>query len=224
MDKIVIALDGPGGSGKSSLAKAISKKLSIVYLDTGALYRTVGLFAKRKAVDPKNADAVAAILPELDIDVKVEDGVQRVYLNGECVGDAIRTPEMSMYASAVSAHPTVRAFLLDTQRAFARRSSVIMDGRDIGTVVLPDADVKIFLTASDEVRANRRLLELREKGQSVTFEEVLADLRARDLADSTRAAAPLKQAEDAVLLDNGSLDFEGTVEAALAIINQKTRG
>jgi len=224
MDKIVIALDGPGGSGKSSLAKAISKKMGIVYLDTGALYRTVGLFAKQKNVDPKDDRAVESILPMLDIDVKIENGTQQVYLNGESVGDSIRTPEMSMYASAVSAHPAVRAFLLDTQRAFARRSSVIMDGRDIGTVVLPDADVKIFLTASDEVRAKRRLLELREKGQEVTLDEVLADLRARDLADSTRAAAPLKKADDAVLLDNGELDFEGTVSAALEIINNKVRG
>jgi len=221
MDKLVIALDGPSGSGKSSLAKAIAKRLSIVYLDTGALYRTVGLYTKNRGVDPKDADAVAAILDGLDIDVKIEDGAQQVYLNGECVGDTIRTPEMSMYASAVSAHPAVREFLLETQRSFARRSSVIMDGRDIGTVVLPDADVKIFLTASDEVRAKRRLLELTEKGQSVTFEEVLSDMRARDLADSTRAAAPLKKADDAILLDNSKLDFDGTVDAALSIILAK---
>lgn len=219
MNKTVIALDGPSGAGKSSLAKEIAKRLGIVYLDTGALYRTVGLYAKMRGVDPKDESAVAPILSDLDIDVKIENGAQQVYLNGECVGDSIRTPEMSMYASAVSALPTVRAFLLETQRAFARRSSVIMDGRDIGTVVLPDADVKIFLTASDEVRAKRRLLELQEKGQNVTFEEVLADMRARDLADSTRAAAPLKKADDAVLLDNGALDFEGTVIAALDIIS-----
>ncbi len=219
MDKIVIALDGPSGAGKSSLAKAIAAKLGIVYLDTGALYRTVGLFVRRNDADPKNEEAVSALLPELDIDVKIVDGAQQVYLNGECVGDAIRTPEMSMYASAVSALPSVRAFLLDTQRAFARRSSVIMDGRDIGTVVLPDADVKIFLTASDEVRAQRRLKELLEKGQTVTFEEVLSDMRARDLADSTRAAAPLKIADDAKLLDNSELDFDGTVAAALDIIS-----
>lgn len=219
MDKIVIALDGPSGAGKSSLAKAIAAKLGIVYLDTGALYRTVGLFVRRNDADPKDEAAVKALLPGLDIDVKIVDGAQQVYLNGECVGDAIRTPEMSMYASAVSALPSVRAFLLDTQRAFAHRSSVIMDGRDIGTVVLPDADVKIFLTASDEVRAERRLKELLEKGQTVTFEEVLSDMRARDLADSTRAAAPLKMADDAKLLDNSMLDFDGTVAAALDIIS-----
>lgn len=218
MDKIVIALDGPSGAGKSSLAKAIAARLGIVYLDTGALYRTVGLFVRRNDTDPKNEEAVKPLLSKLDIDVKIEDGTQQVYLNGECVGDAIRTPEMSMYASAVSALPAVRAFLLDTQRAFARRSSVIMDGRDIGSVVLPDADVKIFLTASDEVRAERRLKELLAKGQSVTFEEVLSDMRARDHADSTRATAPLKQADDAVLLDNSELDMEGTIERALEII------
>lgn len=218
MDKIVIALDGPSGAGKSTLAKAIAAKLGIVYLDTGALYRTVGLFVRRNDADPHNEDAVKPLLSKLDIDVKIEDGTQQVYFNGECVGDAIRTPEMSMYASAVSALPAVRAFLLDTQRAFARRSSVIMDGRDIGSVVLPDADVKIFLTASDEVRAERRLKELLEKGQNVTFDEVLSDMRKRDHADSTRAAAPLKQADDAVLLDNSNLDMEGTIARALEII------
>ncbi len=218
MDKIVIALDGPSGAGKSSLAKAIAARLGIVYLDTGALYRTVGLFVRRNDADPKSEEAVMPLLANLDIDVKIENGTQQVYLNGECVGDAIRTPEMSMYASAVSALPAVRAFLLDTQRAFARRSSVIMDGRDIGSVVLPDADVKIFLTASDEVRAERRLKELLEKGQTVTFDEVLSDMRARDHADSTRAAAPLKQADDAILLDNSELDMEGTIERALEII------
>lgn len=218
MEKIVIALDGPSGAGKSSLAKEIAKRLGIVYLDTGALYRTVGLHVRKNNVDPKDEAAVKPLLASLDIDVKIEDGTQQVYLNGECVGEAIRTPEMSMYASAVSAHPSVRAFLLDTQRGFAHRSSVIMDGRDIGSVVLPDADVKIFLTASDEVRAKRRLLELTEKGQKVTFEEVLSDMKARDLADSTRAAAPLKMADDAVFLDNSALDFEGTVKAALEII------
>lgn len=217
---ISIALDGPGGAGKSSLAKEIAKRMGIVYLDTGALYRTVGLYTKKRGVDPKDADGVTAILGDVDIDVKIVDGVQQVYLNGEAVGEAIRTPEMSMYASAVSAHPSVRAFLLDTQRAFARHSSVIMDGRDIGSVVLPDADVKIFLTARDEVRAKRRYDELSAKGQTVKFEDVLDDMKKRDLADSTRAAAPLKMADDAVLLDNSDLDFEGTVKAAMDIIGR----
>ena len=221
MNKTVIALDGPSGAGKSSLAKEIAKRLGIVYLDTGALYRTVGLHVKNNNADPKDESVVAPLLEGLDIDVVIEDGAQQVYLNGKSVGDSIRTPEMSMYASAVSALPVVRAFLLDTQRAFARRSSVIMDGRDIGTVVLPDADVKIFLTASDEVRAERRLKELLAKGQQVTFEEVLADMRERDRADSTRAAAPLKKADDAVLLDNSELDFDGTVKRAIEIINDR---
>lgn len=218
MDKIVIALDGPSGAGKSSLAKAIAKELNIVYLDTGALYRTVGLFVRRNDADPHDEKAVEPLLKELDIDVVIEEGTQQVYLNGERVGDAIRTPEMSMYASAVSALPSVRAFLLDAQRAFARRSSVIMDGRDIGSVVLPDADVKIYLTASDEVRATRRMKELIEKGQNVTFDEVLSDMRKRDHADSTRATAPLKKADDAVLLDNSELTMDGTIARALEII------
>ena len=217
---ISIALDGPGGAGKSSLAKEIAKRMGIVYLDTGALYRTVGLYTKKQGVDPKDTEGVTAILGGLHIDVKIVDGVQQVYLNGEAVGDAIRTPEMSMYASAVSAHPSVRAFLLDTQRDFARRSSVIMDGRDIGSVVLPDANVKIFLTARDEVRAKRRYDELTAKGQTVNFEDVLEDMKKRDLADSTRAAAPLKKADDAVLLDNSDLDFDGTVKAAMDIIGR----
>ncbi|MBQ8249651.1 MAG: (d)CMP kinase [Clostridia bacterium] len=222
MDKIVIALDGPSGAGKSSLAKQISKRLGIVYLDTGALYRTVGLYAKKMSADPHDEKAVEPLLGTLDIDVLIEDGVQQVYLNGECVGDAIRTPEMSMYASAVSALPSVRAFLLETQRGFARRSSVIMDGRDIGSVVLPDADVKIYLTASDEVRAMRRTKELLAKGQNVTFEEVLSDMKKRDHADSTRAVAPAIKPEDAVTLDNSELDEEGTVKRALEIIEEKT--
>ncbi len=223
MDKIVIALDGPSGAGKSSLAKEIARTLGIVYLDTGALYRTVGLYAKKNNVDPHDETAVEPLLSSLDIDVVIKDGVQQVYLNGECVGDAIRTPEMSMYASAVSALPSVRAFLLETQRSFARRSSVIMDGRDIGSVVLPDADVKIYLTASDEVRAMRRTKELLAKGQSVTFDEVLADMRNRDHADSTRAVAPAIKPEDAVTLDNSELDEEGTVLRALEIIKEKTK-
>lgn len=220
MNKTVIALDGPGGAGKSTLAKEIAKRLGIVYLDTGALYRTVGLFVKENGVDPHDEAAVTPLLDALSVDVKIESGVQQVYLNGKAVGDAIRTPEMSMYASAVSALKPVRAFLLDMQRDFARHSSVIMDGRDIGSVVLPDADVKIFLTARDEVRAKRRYEELLAKGQDVKFEEVLADMQKRDLADSTRAAAPLKKADDAVLLDNSDLDFEGTVAAAMAIIEK----
>lgn len=220
---IAIALDGPSGAGKSTLAKEISKRLGIVYLDTGALYRTVGLFTKMNRKDPKNEEEVKEILPNLDIDVKICDGVQKVYLNGQDVGDSIRTPEMSMYASAVSALPAVREFLLETQRGFARRSSVIMDGRDIGTVILPNADVKIFLTASDEVRAKRRLAELTEKGITTTLKDVLDDMRTRDRNDSTRKTAPAVAAKDAVILDNSDLDFEMTVQAALKIIEEKTK-
>ena len=157
---IKIAIDGPGGAGKSTVAKAVAAKLGIVYVDTGALYRTIGYYVRSKNIDPKDAEAVTAILPEIKIEVKYEGGAQRVYLNGEDLGDAIRTPEMSMYASAVSAIGPVRSFLLDTQRDIARKNSVIMDGRDIGTIILPDAEVKIFMTASPECRAERRYKEL----------------------------------------------------------------
>ena len=216
-----IAIDGPGGAGKSSIAKAVAKKLDILYVDTGALYRTVGLFVKQNGVDPKNAEAVGSLLPSLSIIVKYEDGAQVVYLNGTNHGDAIRTPEMSMYASAVSAIPAVRAFLLETQKEIARHNSVIMDGRDIGTVILPDAKVKIFMTASPECRAMRRYNELIAKGQSVKYEDVLAEMNSRDNADSSREIAPTKAADDAVLLDNSELDFEQSVDAVIAIVREK---
>ena len=216
-----IAIDGPGGAGKSSIAKAVAKKLDILYVDTGALYRTVGLFVKQNGVDPKNAEAVGALLPSLSIVVKYEDGAQVVYLNGRNYGDAIRTPEMSMYASAVSAIPAVRAFLLETQKEIARHNSVIMDGRDIGTVILPDAKVKIFMTASPECRAMRRYNELIAKGQNVKYEDVLAEMNSRDNADSSREIAPTKAADDAVLLDNSELDFEQSVDAVIAIVREK---
>ena len=216
-----IAIDGPGGAGKSSIAKAVAKKLDILYVDTGALYRTVGLFVKQNGVDPKNAEAVGALLPSLSIIVKYEDGAQVVYLNGTNHVDAIRTPEMSMYASAVSAIPAVRAFLLETQKEIARHNSVIMDGRDIGTVILPDAKVKIFMTASPECRAMRRYNELIAKGQNVKYEDVLAEMNSRDNADSSRDIAPTKAADDAVVLDNSDLDFEQSVDAVIAIVKEK---
>ena len=216
-----IAIDGPGGAGKSTIAKAVAKKLDILYVDTGALYRTIGLYVKRNGVDPKDREGVAALLPDISIEVKYENGAQVVYLNGEDNGDAIRTPEMSMYASAVSAIPEVRAFLLETQKNIARTNSVIMDGRDIGTVILPDARVKIFLTASPECRANRRYKELLQRGQSVKYEDVLSEMVSRDNADSSRDIAPTKAADDAVLLDNSELDFEQSVEAVIAIAKQK---
>ena len=185
-----IALDGPSGAGKSSLARAIAKKLHIVYVDTGALYRSIGLFVRRAGADPKDAAAVEALLPSITLEMKFENGEQHIYLCGEDVGDRIRTPEISMYASAVSAIPAVRTFLLDTQRSIAEKTDVIMDGRDIGTVILPDAEVKIFLTASPEARAKRRTLELEAKGIATTYEEVLADMKERDNNDSTRKTAP----------------------------------
>lgn len=221
MKHINIAIDGPGGAGKSTVAKAVAKRLGIVYVDTGALYRTIGLYVKSKGVDPKDAEGVGALLPEISIEVGYENGTQRVYLNGVDHGDAIRTPEMSMYASAVSAIPSVRAFLLETQKEIARKSSVIMDGRDIGTVILPNADVKIFMTASAECRARRRYDELIAKGQQVSYEDVLAEMNQRDGQDSSRAIAPTKAADDAILLDNSGLDFEGSVAAVIEIVKQK---
>jgi len=221
---IRIAIDGPGGAGKSTVAKAVAAKLGIVYVDTGALYRTVGLYVRRAETDPKDAEAVAALLPQIQIDVRYENGVQCVYLNGENPGDAIRTPEMSMYASAVSAIPAVRAFLLQTQKEIARRNSVIMDGRDIGTVILPDADVKIFMTASAECRARRRYDELVAKGVSVCYEDVLEEMNQRDHNDSTREIAPATAAEDAILFDNTGMTAEQSADAVIAIIHEKTGG
>ena len=225
MNKIInVAIDGPGGAGKSTIAKAVAKKLDILYVDTGALYRTIGLFVKSKGVDPKDEAGVTAILPEISIEVKYENGAQVVYLNGVNHGDAIRTPEMSMYASAVSAIPSVRAFLLETQKQIAKTNSVIMDGRDIGTVILPNADVKIFITASPECRAMRRYKELCERGQSVNYDDVLREMNERDSQDSSRKVAPAKPAEDAIFLDNGDLDLEGSVNAVLKIIEKKCGG
>lgn len=217
-----VAVDGPSGAGKSTLAKAAAAKLGIVYVDTGAIYRSIGYYVYRKGIDPKDVQAVIAVLPELDIQMCYgEDGVQRMILNGEDVSQQIRLPEMSMYASAVSAIPEVRTFLLEMQREMARRTSVIMDGRDIGTVVLPDARVKIFLTAAAEVRALRRMKELEQRGTPQPFAEVLQQIEERDWADSHRAIAPLRQAEDAVLLDTGALDFDESLEAMLAIIRRR---
>ena len=219
---IRIAIDGPGGAGKSTVAKAVAKKLDILYVDTGALYRTVGLYVKSKGVDPKDAEGVGALLPQISIEVRYEDGAQHVYLNGVDHGDAIRTPEMSMYASAVSAIPSVRAFLLEAQKDIARKNSVIMDGRDIGTVILPDADLKVFMTASAECRAMRRFKELTDRGQNVKYEDVLAEMNQRDGQDSSRAIAPTKAAEDAVYFDNSDLDFDQTVDAIIRMVREKT--
>ena len=220
---ISVAIDGPSGAGKSTLAKALAKKLGYLYVDTGAIYRTVGLAAQRADLDSKDAEGVIDLLPQIAIDIDyAEDGTQIMRLNGEDVTREIRTPLSSIYASDVSALPEVRAFLIEMQRDMARRYSVIMDGRDIGTVVLPDADVKIFLTASAEVRAHRRWKELREKGIHTPFDEVLRDIEYRDRQDSTRAAAPLRAADDAVTIDNSELSFDESVEAAERVIREKT--
>lgn len=218
-----IAIDGPSGAGKSSLAKAIAKQLGIIYVDTGALYRTIGLYVKEHGVDPHDPDGVTALLPEIELSLAFEDGIQKIYLCGTDVGERIRTPEMSLYASAVSAIGAVRAFLLDTQRKVARETSVVMDGRDIGTVILPNAECKIFLTATPEARARRRTEELLTKGMDVNYETVLSEMLLRDKNDSTRALAPAVPAEDAVFLDNSDLTPEGTLEAALEIIRTATK-
>lgn len=218
---IKIAIDGPSGAGKSTVAKALSKKLGIVYVDTGALYRTVGYFVRQKNADPKDAEAVGALLPEISIEIRYEDGAQHVYLNGEDLGDRIRTPEMSMYASAVSAIPAVRAFLLDTQRDIARKNNVVMDGRDIGTVILPDADVKIFMFASNEARAKRRYKELIAKGEDVKYDDVLREMIERDNNDRSRDVAPAVPAEDAIMMDNSDMSVDENVDAVIDLIKSK---
>ncbi len=218
---ISVAIDGPAGAGKSTISKQLAKKLGFIYVDTGALYRAIGLKFLRKGIDTKLECDIPAILETAQIDIKFVDGEQRVFLNGEDVSALIRTPEVSMMASAVSAKPPVRAFLLEMQRKLARENNVIMDGRDIGTVVLPDATVKIFLTAAVETRANRRYLELKERGSAATFEEVLEDMKVRDYNDSNRPIAPLKPAEDSVIVDTSDLDFEQSVDTLYNVIKEK---
>ena len=216
-----IALDGPSGAGKSTVAKALAKRLGIVYVDTGALYRTIGLYVKRQGIDRQDKEGIISCLPRIDLDMQFVDGEQIITLNGERVGDNIRTGEISMYASAVSAIPEVRSFLLDTQRDIARKTSVVMDGRDIGTVILPDAEVKVFMVASFEARAKRRYLELSAKGEPDTYEKVLADIIERDKNDSTRETAPCVPADDAVIFDNSDYDVEGSVDKVIEIIRSK---
>ena len=223
MKHINVAIDGPSGAGKSTLARSIAARLGYLYVDTGAIYRTIGYHALQNGIDPRDEAAVAAALPDLQVELAYgEDGLQHMRLNGEDVTREIRLPEVSMYASAVSAHPSVRSFLLEMQRELARTNNVIMDGRDIGTVVLPDAAVKVFLTASPEARAQRRMLELEQRGTPEPFEKVLKDIQDRDWNDSHRAAAPLRQAEDAVLLDTTELDFRESEAALLEIIRRRT--
>lgn len=214
-----IAIDGPSGAGKSTLAKKLAAAFGFIYVDTGAIYRTLGLAAQRKAVDPKNEEAVKAILPELEISMKYnEAGEQCMMLNGEDVSKFIRMPEISLYASDVSAHGSVRSFLLEMQRKFARESNVIMDGRDIGTVVLPDAELKIYLTAAVEVRAQRRFLELQQKGVEAVFEEVLEEMKLRDWQDMNREVAPLKKADDAIVVDSSEIGFEETFQVMCDLV------
>ena len=218
---INVALDGPSGAGKSTIAKMAAARLGFVYVDTGAMYRTIAYYVINKGLNPDDSEAVKAALPGISIELKNE-GTQQVFLNGENVSDLIRTPEISMGASKVSAVPEVRAFLLDLQKNIAAANDIIMDGRDIGTVVLPDAQVKIFLTASAEERANRRFKELQEKGDPSTYEEVLADINQRDYNDTHRDIAPLRQAEDAVLVDSSALTLEETAEEIVKVITEKT--
>ena len=215
-----IAIDGPGGAGKSSLAKAVAKELGIIYVDTGALYRTIGLYMVNNGISPKDEESVVANLDRFTLELKFEDGKQVILLDGKDVGDTIRAPEISMAASAVSAIPAVRTFLLNTQRDIAQKHSVIMDGRDIGTVILPNAEVKIFLTATPEARAKRRYDELIARGKDVKYEDVYNEMVERDTNDSTRAVAPCVPAEDSIFLDNSNLTAEGTVKAVLKIIKK----
>ena len=218
---IASAIDGPAGAGKSTIAKLAAKELSFIYVDTGALYRAIGLSAYRNNIGSKDAKSILSMLKDTKIELAFnEKGEQVVLLNSEDVSDFIRTPEISMYASDVSAIPEVRAFLLDLQRNMAKTNNVIMDGRDIGTVVLPNAKIKIFLTASAEVRAKRRYDELIEKGMDVKYEDILQDVITRDYNDSHREIAPLKPADDSIIVDTSELNLEQSVEKLISIMKE----
>ena len=218
---MAVAIDGPAGAGKSTIARAVDARMGYIYVDTGALYRAVGLYGLRKGADTSSAEEMLPLLAEIKVELTYRDGEQRVLLNGEDVSEAIRLGEASMAASNVSAIQGVRDFLFDLQKDMARTHDVVMDGRDIGTVVLPDAQVKIFLTATSEERASRRYKELLEKGQQVDYQQLLAEVKQRDYNDSHRAAAPLRQADDAVLLDTTGLDRQQVVDRVLALVEQK---
>lgn len=220
---VAIAIDGPAGAGKSTIARKLAEKTGYIYVDTGALYRTVALSIYKNGINPQDVPAVVEHIGKISVDIKYIDGEQRVILNGEDVSNLIRTPEVSMMASTTSAIPEVRAFLLGLQRKLAKEHNVVMDGRDIATVVLPDAKVKIFLTASPEVRAKRRYDELISKGQDVEFSDVLADLIKRDEQDMTRAVAPLKPSDESVIVDTSELDLGGAVLAMENVVKQKLR-
>lgn len=216
-----IAIDGPSAAGKSTIARGLAQKLGFIYVDTGALYRSIGYYAHHHVSDTTDAAQVVPLLPEINIEMKYVDGLQRMLLNGEDITEGIRLPEMSMAASNVSAIPAVRSFLLDLQRDLAKAHNVVMDGRDIGTVVLPDAQIKFFLTATPEARARRRFLEYQEKGQSVDFETILAETKQRDYNDSHRAAAPLCQADDAVLIDSTDLTLHETLLKMMTMTEER---
>lgn len=218
---ISIALDGPAGAGKSTVAKGAAKELGYIYVDTGALYRTVGLKFVREGYDTKLNCDIEAMLKTIEIDIKFIDGAQHVFLNGEDVSNEIRTPEASMMASAVSAKPPVRAFLLDMQRKLARENNVLMDGRDIGTVVLPNATLKFFVTASVEERANRRYKELKEKGMDVKYEDIYKDIETRDYNDSHREIAPLKPAEDSIMFDTTGNTLQQSIDKLINMIKER---
>ncbi len=220
---ITIAIDGPVGAGKSCIAALVAKRLGILYLDTGAMYRAVGLYMLRNGVDPHDAINVAKRAPLVHVDVRYEDGEQRVLLGGEDVSEAIRNNEVSMAASAVSAVAVVRHLMVSRQQEIARARSLVMDGRDIGTCVLPEATLKVYLTAAPEERARRRCQQLAQKGVDVPLEQVLSELKARDHADMTRAVSPLRQADDAVLIDSTSLTIEQVVDRILALVDEKIR-
>lgn len=222
--RLRVALDGPSGAGKSTIARAVAAKTGLIYVDTGALYRTVGLFAYECGVSVEDTEGIVALLDKLDVRLTYRDGVQCVLLNGEPVGERIRTENASVYASAVSKIPEVRAYLLDMQRRLAREGGVIMDGRDIGTVIMPEAEVKIFMTASAEVRARRRYDEQRRRGIDVSYDEVLSAIVARDKQDSERETAPLRPADDAVIFDNGDYDAEECAEYIIGRMKRYLEG
>ena len=225
MKHINVAIDGPSGAGKSTIARAAAKDLGLLYVDTGAIYRSIGYYLLLHGVDPKDKERVVPLLPGIRIALRYEDdGLQHMLLNGQDVTAEIRFPEVSAYASDVSAHAEVRSYLLEMQQDLARRHSVIMDGRDIGTVVLPEAELKIFLTAGAEERARRRCRELELRGTPEPYEKVFSDIRQRDYNDTHRAAAPLRQAEDAVLLDTTHLDFDGALRAVEELIRERSGG
>lgn len=218
---INIAIDGPSGAGKSTLARKLAAKLDFIYVDTGAMYRTIGLYIYRKSIDPNDADAVASVLNEIKVDLSFFNGEQHVYLNGEDVSKEIRLHEVSQYASLTSAIPAVRSYLFNMQKKLAAENNVIMDGRDIGTVVLPDAEVKIFLTAKAEVRAQRRYNELLERGQDVDYDQILSDVIRRDEQDMNRPVAPLKPAEDSIILDTSECTFDQSLELLYTTVKER---